>query len=102
MVRFEREPGSASVRDAQRMIGMLPRLDVAGISSQEDKITRAKPFAAQCKAGNVKLKRGAWNETWLHHMHNQPELPHDDIMDASVGAYDDLTAEYSNVVHNVG
>jgi hypothetical protein len=27
---------------------------------------------------------------WLNHMHGQPDLPHDDIMDASSGAFNEL------------
>ena len=53
--------------------------------------SRAKPLAAQAEAGNVKLVRGPWNEAWLRHMHGQPDLPHDDIMDASSGAFGELS-----------
>ena len=27
-----------------------------------DKLTRFGPFSSQCRAGNVKILRGAWNE----------------------------------------
>jgi phage terminase large subunit-like protein len=30
-----------------------------------DKVTRARPFAAQVEAGNVALVRGAWNLAYL-------------------------------------
>ena len=51
---------------------------------------RAKPLAAQAEVGNVYLLRGAWNEMFLNHLHGQPELPHDDMMDAASGAFWDL------------
>lgn len=91
-VRFEQEPGAAAIRDAMRLVGLLDGFDVAAVRSGSDKITRAKAFAAQAKAGNVKVLRGEWNEMWLHHMHGQPDLPHDDIMDGSSLAYNELIA----------
>lgn len=89
-VRWEIEPGSASLRENLRLVQFLAGFDARGIAPQGDKITRAKPLASQAQAGNVKLMRGAWNEEWLTHMHHQPEWPHDDIMDASSGAFNDL------------
>lgn len=87
MVRWEREPGASGKRESFRMTQMLAGFDARGIPSQGDKVTRAKPLAAQAEAGNVKLLAGPWNEQFLNHMHNQPEIPHDDIMDASSGAF---------------
>jgi predicted phage terminase large subunit-like protein len=57
-----------------------------------DKIMRARPLAAQVLAGNVKLLQGTWNERWLNHMHGQPDLDHDDEMDAASGLYNELQA----------
>lgn len=87
--RWEGEPGSAGKREAQRLTGLLKGVDAKGIpaSGQGDKLTRAKPLAAQAYAGNVYLVAGPWNEMFLEHMHHQPEWPHDDIMDAASGAY---------------
>lgn len=90
-VRWEIEPGSASIREAQRMTGLLAGIDAKGVPSRADKITRAKPFLAQAEAGNVSYVNGAWNETWLRHMHSQPDAPHDDIWDATAGAFMALT-----------
>lgn len=90
LVRWEIEPGSAGIREARRLTSLLDGLDAKGVPSREEKLIRAKPLAAQAYAGNVKLIKGAWNERWLTHMHNQPEAPHDDIMDASSGAYNEL------------
>lgn len=91
-VRWEQEPGSAGKRESFRMTQMLAGIDARGVASQKDKLLRAKPLAAQCEAGNVSLLEGQWNELYLNHMHGQPELPHDDLMDASSGAFYDLTA----------
>lgn len=90
MVRFEIEPGSAGKREAQRLVRLLAGLDAAGVPSRGDKITRCKPFLAQAEAGNVSIMRASWTEEWLRHMHNQPDAPHDDIWDATGGAFTSL------------
>ena len=90
-VRFEQEGGASGKRDAHHIVTNLQGYDARGIPPQGDKITRAKPLAAQAYAGNVKLLRGPWNERWLIHMHGQPDLDHDDEMDAASGMYNELT-----------
>jgi predicted phage terminase large subunit-like protein len=91
MIRWEREPGSASKRDAARMMQNLSQkiraVNCLAVPSVDDKIQRGKPFGAQAKGGNIKVLAAKWTEMYLNHMHNQPELPHDDIADASTGAF---------------
>lgn len=98
---FEMEGGASGKRDANYIIKMLSGFDVKGVSPQGDKITRAKPLAAQALAGNVKLLRGEWNERWLNHMHGQPDLPHDDEMDAASGMYNELCEEGFEILFGV-
>jgi predicted phage terminase large subunit-like protein len=88
--RWEQEGGASGKRDNVHIASNLAGYDGVGVPPQGDKITRAKALAAQSLAGNVKLLRGPWNEMWLNHMHGQPDLPHDDIMDASSGAFNEL------------
>lgn len=92
MARWEQEPASAGKRESFRLTRQLAGIDARGISSGKDKLIRAKPLAAQAEAGNVYLLAGSWNEIFLNHMHGQPELPHDDLMDAASGAFYDLTS----------
>jgi len=91
-IRFEQEGGASGKRDAHHIVTDLSGYDVRGVPPQGDKITRAKPLAAQALAGNVKLLRGSWNERWLIHMHAQDGDPkrHDDEMDAASGMYNEL------------
>lgn len=89
-IRFEKEGGASGERDAQHIVKNLAGYDIIGIRPQGDKIARAQPLAAQAFAGNVKLLAGDWNEEFLTHMHGQPDLPHDDIMDAASGMYNSL------------
>jgi predicted phage terminase large subunit-like protein len=88
-IRWEQEGGASGKRDTHTIATMLAGWDARGIPPQGDKITRAKPLAAQALAGNVKLLRGSWNERWLNHMHAQDGSPktHDDEMDAASGMY---------------
>ncbi len=91
--RWEEEPGSASKRWSAQMVRKLAGLDARARRPEGDKISRAmgpEGLSAQAEAGNVKLVKGAWNEAWLTHMHHQPDWPHDDTADASVGAFNDL------------
>lgn len=89
-VRFEMEGGASGKRDARTIVSMLDGWDIKGVRPQGDKITRSKGLASQALAGNVKLLRGSWNDRWLNHMHGQPDLAHDDTMDASSGGYNEL------------
>lgn len=89
-VRWEHEPGASGKRDNYHLIKLMAGFDAKGVAPQGDKITRAKALAVQSEVGNVKLLGGAWNEEWLTHMHHQPDWDHDDIMDASSGAFNEL------------
>jgi predicted phage terminase large subunit-like protein len=60
---------------------------VRGIQPVGDKITRANAWLARAEQGKVKLMRGAWNQTWLDEICAFPEAEHDDIVDATSGAF---------------
>lgn len=89
-VRWEQEGGASGKRDSRYITSLLRGYDARGIRPQGDKLTRARALSAQAYAGNIKLVRGPWNQRWLDHMHGQPDLAHDDIMDASSGAFNEL------------
>lgn len=90
-VSWEEEGGASGKRDSAHLVKLLAGFNCKGVRPQGDKIVRAKPLASQAEAGNVKLLRGPWNDRWLSHMHGQPELAHDDEMDAASGAFNSLT-----------
>lgn len=100
-VRWEEEGGASGKRDSVRLVSLLSGIDARGIRPQGDKITRAKGLSAQSEAGNVMLLLAQWNEAWLVHMHNQPDMPHDDIMDASSGAFNSLTNGGITIIPNL-
>lgn len=99
-VRWETEPGSAGIKETRRLVTLLREafakhgmtVDAGGVRSTGDKLTRAASLASTAQVGDVKLVAGPWVEGWLQHMHGQPDLPHDDIMDASAGAFNALTS----------
>ena len=92
MCRWEQEPGSAGKRESWRMVVRMAGVDAKGLPAVHDKLTRAKPLATMAENGqNVYVVAGPWNEMFLVHVHGQPELPHDDIMDAAGGAFSDVT-----------
>lgn len=92
-VRWEREGGSAGKRDQVHLAQLLAGYDARGVPPQGDKVLRAKQFAAQAEAGNVYLVRNdAWNEDYLRELHGFPDGAHDDQVDASSIAFNDLTA----------
>jgi predicted phage terminase large subunit-like protein len=88
-VRWEQEGGASGKRDSHHLIKMFAGYDCKGVpaAGRGDKFQRAKPLAAQAEAGNVKLLKGDWNDDFLEHLHNQPNMPHDDKMDAAAIAF---------------
>jgi len=95
-VRWEVEPGSASHRDAYRLSTILDGYDAKGVlPPRKDKVERAGPASRQVEAGNVHVAKAPWNDSFLSHMHLQPvdskRIKHDDICDAFVGAYTELS-----------
>lgn len=93
-VRWETEPGSSGKKETMRLVKLFAGYDCGGIRPTGDKLTRSKALASQSEAGNVKLLRASWNEQFLNHMHAIPDGAHDDIHDASAGAFNELVEFY--------
>lgn len=91
--REEKEGGSAGKGIIASHLKLLKGYDYEGVTVGTDKITRAKPFRAQCAGGNVRLIRGEWNEAYLQELEHFPVGKHDDQIDASSCAYNQLVIE---------
>lgn len=92
-IRIPQDPGQAGKGQLEDFVTMLNGYDVRGEPETGDKVTRAKPFSAQAEVGNVRLVRGSWNDAYLNQLTAFPNARvHDDAVDASSGAYRDLTA----------
>ncbi len=92
-VSYLQDPGSAGVYEAQETAKELAGHLVTYATTTGDKATRAKPFSKQWCAKNVRLVRGKWNDRYLSAMSNfyPGSKDHDDIIDASSGAFERLT-----------
>jgi hypothetical protein len=69
------------------------RTTAAPSAESGDKATRFGPFSSQCRAGNVKILRGSWNEDLFRVLEGFPDLAHDDEVDACSGALEMLNPD---------
>ncbi len=85
------DAGQAGKTQAKDFTNLLRGFDVHTERETGDKQTRARPFAAQAEAGNVKLVHGQWDmRTYLDELARFPTGRHDDQVDASSGAFSAL------------
>jgi predicted phage terminase large subunit-like protein len=86
-VCLAKDPASAGKFEADHYVRkVLAGFDVHAIAETGDKVTRFKPFSAQCGHGNVRSVRGEWNEAYFAEGESFPAGKKDQ-MDASSGAY---------------
>lgn len=92
-VREELEGGSAGLRAESQMALRLKEFNYRSVKPLGDKVTRAKPFASECKAGMVYLVRGEWNRQYidaLHKFNGTPQPLVNDLTDATSGLYAEI------------
>jgi predicted phage terminase large subunit-like protein len=94
-VWLEQEPGSGGKESAEISVRELAGFNVHIERVTGDKLTRARPLAAQVEAGNVRLLRGQWNGAFLDELHAFPEGRFDDQVDAASGAFNKLAAMFT-------
>lgn len=93
----EQEPGSSGVDTARAFVNMLVGLTARVIPSSSSKEARADPMAAAAQNGRVQYLRGEWNRVWLDELTGfGAGAPHDDIVDASSGAFNRLSTFLQN------
>jgi Terminase RNaseH-like domain len=90
-VGFGQDPGQAGKSQAFHLVRALSSFTVTPASESGDKLTRFAPFSSQCRAGNLKIRRGSWNEELFRALEGFPELAHDDEVDACSGAREMLS-----------
>jgi Terminase RNaseH-like domain len=86
----------AGKSQAQHLVRALSAFTARAAAESGDKLTRFGPFSSQCRAGNVKILRGSWNEDLLRVLEGFPELAHDDEVDACSGALEMLNPGMTN------
>lgn len=91
-IRWEEEKGSNGARlSASFKKSIFKGYDAAGIPVSGSKIVRAKPLSDAIKAGKVKMLRSlSWNLKLKEQMKFFPYGPHDDMIDSTSGAFNEL------------
>jgi predicted phage terminase large subunit-like protein len=69
------DPGQAGKSQAQHLMRALSGFTARPATESDDKLTRFGPFSSQCRAGNVKILRGSWNDELFRMLEGFPELP---------------------------
>jgi predicted phage terminase large subunit-like protein len=86
-VVIEQEPGSGGKESAESTIRALAGYVVTADRPTGDKAIRLEPFAAQAGAGNVRLVTAPWNREYIEELTTFPAARHDDLVDATAGAF---------------
>jgi len=89
-VEVEQEPGSGGKESAEFTVKQLAGFNVHAKKPTGAKDVRAQPFAAQAEAGNIVLCEGPWTLDWLDEICSFPQGKHDDLVDASSSAFNNL------------
>lgn len=90
-VRWEQEGGSSGAIVSESAIKPLLRgYDADGIRSTGSKLDRARPFAGKAAQRKVFVVKREWTKKWSDQLHRFPAVDHDDMVDATSGAYNYL------------
>jgi len=100
-IRMPQDPGAAGKSDAATKVKLLAGYDVIVVLPTGEKTVRAKPASAQAEAGNVKLVRGPWNDTFLDEVCSFPNAQHDDQVDAFADALNELALGSTFTLANI-
>lgn len=92
-IGFGQDPGQAGKSQALHLVRSLSGFTVLPAPESGDKLTRFGPFSSQCRAGNVKVLRGLWNDELFRVLEGFPDLAHDDEVDACSGALEMLNPQ---------
>ena len=92
-IGWGKDPGQAGKAQTLNYVRMLAGYWVMPEAETGDKVTRFGPASAQCRAGNVKILRGPWNEDFFRALEGFPDLMHDDDVDAFAGAVELMHAQ---------
>ena len=88
--RVPQDPGAAGKIVAKRYINLLAGFDVVSEAVTGSKETRATPLAAQWQNGFIDVLVADWNEEYFNQLESFPESKHDDMVDASSDAFNEL------------
>lgn len=89
-ILLPQDPGQAGKAQFLYFVKLLAGFTLIKDIESGDKVTRADPLASQINNGNVKLMRGAWNQSFLEELRSFPNGGHDDQVDAAAGAFNHI------------
>lgn len=89
-IRIPIDPGAAGKIVADAYVKLLAGFSVKTERVTGSKVLRATPFATQWQNGNVELLAGEWNDMYLSQLEFFPEGRHDDMVDGSSDAFNEL------------
>lgn len=98
-IREGKEPAAAGKAVVKARSKLLKGYDYRAEPTNGDKVTRAKPFRAQCEAGNVYLlrtgdtSRDSWIEPFIAELTSFPTGANDDQVDSTSTAYNQMLLE---------
>ena len=90
---LEEEGGSAGKSQTAGLTAKLAGFTVTGERPTGPKDVRARPFASQVAAGNVRYMPGGWNSAWIAELVAFPTGAHDDQVDATSAAFSAIVAQ---------
>ena len=96
-VRLPIDPGAAGKIVADAYIKMLAGFAVKAERVSGSKMGRATPFATQWQNGNVEVMEAPWNEVYFTQLEFFPDANHDDMVDASSDAFNELAQKKFSV-----
>lgn len=90
-VRYEEEGGaSGKITTSHYARNVFTGFDFKGVRSTGSKVERAKPVASAAENGNFYIVLAGSNEEYLDELEGFPGGSHDDYVDATSGAVEDL------------
>lgn len=87
IIREEREPGSSGKAVVEARARDLAGWDYKGEPTDENKLLRWRPFAAQAEAGMVRVLNRPWTRDWIEELVRVPGGLNDDQADSAAGAF---------------
>jgi predicted phage terminase large subunit-like protein len=91
-IRIAQDPGQAGKSQALQLTRMLSGYVVKSEVVSGDKSTRADGYSSQVNGGNVWIVKGPWNRDYIEELRQFPKGKHDDQVDGSSDAFNELTA----------
>lgn len=92
-IYMEQEPGSSGKGVIHTYAKLLAGYAFYGIPSSGSKTVRAQPLSAAASRGDVKVVNGVWLNAFFSELELFPNGAHDDIVDATAGAYSVLAID---------